>query len=363
MGGGAKRKRADARSGGDDRGKDNRKKRAWRAGDAQFSGHGVFMTCVRGKERQAAAEFIDILRETAKSSYPDLDLDALPAPVKRHAESTDTPGEEDMDQLANSTGPSTEPEKPAEEEPKAVRSAADDIEAELKAELANLKSDSSKKQRGKPGGGEGSSAPRSHPAFRFMETGTECLTFISVHPALDPFVLCYAYLTDVERTGQARSRIIHRLSPVAGFEQASVTGLGNLCHRFYPRFFPADGQGTFKIDPRIRSHNTLKRDDVIEKIAADIPAWHAAEGDQTNSRGTGYRADLKNPTHWVIVEVHKSQAALSVIQDYQRFCKWNALELANSIKMKREGMADPTKDSDDRENSSKRGCISGQKKK
>lgn len=79
-----------------------------------------------------------------------------------------------MDQLANSTGPSTEPEKPAEEEPKAVRSAADDIEAELKAELANLKSDSSKKHRGKPGGGEGSSASRSHPAFRFMETGTEC---------------------------------------------------------------------------------------------------------------------------------------------------------------------------------------------
>lgn len=43
MGGGAKRKRADAGSGGGDRGKDNRKKRAWRAGDAQFSGHGIFM--------------------------------------------------------------------------------------------------------------------------------------------------------------------------------------------------------------------------------------------------------------------------------------------------------------------------------
>lgn len=42
MGGGAKRKRADAGA-GSDRGKDNRKKRAWRAGDAQFSGHGIFM--------------------------------------------------------------------------------------------------------------------------------------------------------------------------------------------------------------------------------------------------------------------------------------------------------------------------------
>lgn len=103
-----------------------------------------------------------------------MDLDTLPAPVKRQPESIETPGEEDMDQLANSTGPSTEPEKTASEETKAALSATDDIEAELKAELANLKSDSSKKQRGKPGGAEGSSAPRSHPAFRFMETGTEC---------------------------------------------------------------------------------------------------------------------------------------------------------------------------------------------
>lgn len=79
-----------------------------------------------------------------------------------------------MDQLANSTGPSIEPTPPTAEEPKAVHSSADGIEAELKAELANLKSDSSKKHRGKPGGGEDTSAPRSHPAFRFMETGTEC---------------------------------------------------------------------------------------------------------------------------------------------------------------------------------------------
>lgn len=43
----------------------------------------------------------------------------------------------------------------------------------------------------------------------------------------------------------------------------------------------------------------------------------------------------------------QSQAALSVIQDYQRFCKWNALELANSIKMKREGMGEPQKDTGD----------------
>lgn len=208
------------------------------------------------------------------------------------------------------------------------------IEDELRAELASLREADSKtfgkrkapQQPGKGAEGGQQEKPTTAPAFRLMETGTECLVFIGVHHLLDPFDLCDTFLSEVERTGEARSRIISRLSPVAGLCLANHQELDLFARRVLPKYFPADGAGTFKIDPRIRSHNTLGRNEVIELTAQAIPR---------SPGGGGWRADLKRADKWVVVEIHKAQAGIGVLSNYVRFCKMNPLELANSIKTKR----------------------------
>jgi len=70
------------------------------------------------------------------------------------------------------------------------------------------------------------------------------VVFIKVHPLLDPFQLCYNYMEQVERTGEARSRIISRLSPVAGFCSAHSHELQALAGRVLPRFFLKEETGT-----------------------------------------------------------------------------------------------------------------------
>ncbi|PWN20796.1 hypothetical protein BCV69DRAFT_312738 [Microstroma glucosiphilum] len=354
---GGKRKR-----GGEERGQ---KKKQWRAADTNWTGHGIFMTCPRGKERKAANELIEILTDTAASLYPNLDLSQLPIPIRPPKAVDANVDDGDDDDLRNGPTlpaagtspveaiPSTSSQEtrqaeasssklpePAKIEQVAPTAKATSIEDELRAELASLREADSKtfgkrkapqqQGKGQEGGEGGQEKPATAPAFRLMETGTECLVFIGVHHVLDPFDLCDTFLSEVERTGEARSRIISRLSPVAGLCLANHQELDLFARKVLPRFFPADGAGTFKIDPRIRSHNTLSRTEVIELTAQAIPRSPAGGGG-----GGGWRADLKKAEKWVVVEIHKAQAGIGVLSNYVRFCKMNPLELANSIKTKR----------------------------
>lgn len=159
------------------------------------------MTCNRGKERQAANEFIDILREAAASLYPELDLDKLPAPVRQSKPITEAQ-ELDEDELRNgaagpsSCGSSPPPNGTAEHDedeeddiaattlPAAPLAApVDDIEAELRAELAGLKESDAKtygrksrpNKNGDKAGKEGDSdKPATSPAFQYCDLATEC---------------------------------------------------------------------------------------------------------------------------------------------------------------------------------------------
>ncbi|CAO1622734.1 unnamed protein product [Parajaminaea phylloscopi] len=314
-----------------------KQKRPWRP-DANLSGHGIFMTCVRGKEKQAASDLVEILTDTARTLYPEIDLTTLPAGTKGPALSApvDAVDEDDLDAILNG-GPPAAVEAPASAPVTApapqASVASNDIEAELRAELAELqaaKPDRGKFARRQGEKGGSSDTKTSVPPFRSIETGTECLVYVSVHANLDPFELVHSYLSKVEITGEARSRFISRLSPVASFESASIRGVESLCQRWLPKLMPEEGHGTFKIDPRIRAHSILKRDDVIASVGALIP--RSSEPDR------GYSANLKDPTHWIVIEIHKSQASIGVLRDYMRLCRYNPSELANHVKG-REGAA------------------------
>lgn len=97
-----------------------------------------------------------------------------------------------------------------------------------------------------------------------------------------------------------------------------------LCCLYLRSLLPSPRRHQFKIEPRIRSHNILSRDTIINTLASYIPR-----------RPNGWRCDLKKPDVWVSVEVHKSQAALGACRDFLRFSKLNPLELANAVKGRR----------------------------
>ncbi len=286
------------------------------------------MTCVQGKERKAALQFIDMLNELADRLYPGIAPQPIPEPSA--APVGDADDEEDMDALRNGAAASSSTETKAVEtkapetetiakEDKADKAGDGDIEAQIAAELRDIKS--SERRRG--GGGK---AVR----FRSVETDTECLVFISVAPPFDPYLLTYTLLEEVESTGVARSRFVQRLTPVSTTCPANATALADLARTVLPGFFGTnESEGrTFKIDPRIRSHSQLKRNDVIQTIAANIPT--ADPESEGGERRRIHNANLTEPDLWIVVEVVKNAAAISVVRDYNRFKKLNLQSLAQT---------------------------------
>lgn len=300
----------------------------YRVPSRNISGPGIFVTCVQGKERKAALQFIDMLNELADRLYPGIAPQPIPEPSA--APVGDADDEEDMDALRNGAAASSSTETKAVEtkapetetiakEDKADKAGDGDIEAQIAAELRDIKS--SERRRG--GGGK---AVR----FRSVETDTECLVFISVAPPFDPYLLTYTLLEEVESTSVARSRFVQRLTPVSTTCPANATALADLARTVLPGFFGTnESEGrTFKIDPRIRSHSQLKRNDVIQTIAANIPT--ADPESEGGERRRIHNANLTEPDLWIVVEVVKNAAAISVVRDYNRFKKLNLQSLAQT---------------------------------
>ncbi|EST05204.1 hypothetical protein PSEUBRA_005468 [Kalmanozyma brasiliensis GHG001] len=311
----------------------------YRVAAKNISGPGIFVTCVQSKERKAALQFIDLLNEVADRLYPGV----VPQPQPQEGEAKKDVGmteEEDMDALRNGAiaeasvpPPATETEtiEAAEgsttKQAEAKKSDEDDIAAQIAAELSDIKS--SERSRGP------SNKKAAAPRFKNVETDTECFLFISVSPPFDPYLLVYTILSDVELSGEPRSRFVQRLTPVIATCAANQTDLTTLARTILPSYFstnPDEGK-TFKIDPRIRSHSKLKRGDVIQVIASNIPtAEPEVEGGE---RRRVHNANLTNPDYWIVVEVVKNSAAISVVKDYERFKKMNLQMVAQAANEKR----------------------------
>lgn len=311
----------------------------YRLPSRNIAGPGIFVTCVQSKERKAALQFIDLLNEVADRLYPGVAAQPVAeVEEKKEAAAADVGEEEDMDALRNgavaeSSAPAPQPVEDQEEkqaEPLTKEAAEnDDIAAQIAAELKDIKSSErtrgSHSKKGKPTG----AAPR----FRNVETDTECFLFISVSPPFDPYLLVYTILADVESTGEPRTRFVQRLTPVTATCAANAADLATLARTILPQFFstdPAQGK-TFKIDPRIRSHSKMKRNDVIQTVAAAIPT--DAEGSRIHN------ANLNAPDLWIVVEVVKNSAAISVVKEYERFKKMNLQSVAQAANERKAGQS------------------------
>jgi len=222
---------------------------------------------VKGKEKATVGEVYALFESLAEEFWPEDDADKLSVNHEAIGESDDEYG------------------------------GGEDIEKAIAKEIKSMK------------------RPRREQRFTNCETHTACLVFMACKPPIDPVALIHEHMSEVERTGVTRTKFARRFIPVSGTCDANVPEIISLLQRLLldSELAKEDKPISYKIELRIRNHNTLEKDEVIRAIAKCIPTCH--------------KVDLKNPEVFILAEVFKSFFTMGIVKDYMRFKKFNVVEV------------------------------------
>jgi len=189
-------------------------------GKRHVDGPGIWVSCVKGKEKQTVGELYDLFDSVASEIWP--------------MEETNDDSEIDSETPNIS------------------------LEAQIANELSAIK------------------GPRKEQRFANCQTSTPCVIFLSCKPPVDPVELVVRYVKDVERTGVTRTRYTHRLVPVSGNCVANLPEIEALCRSVFKPFFERhpDKKFKYKIEIRMRNHTTIPRATLIQHVAQCVPEGH-----------------------------------------------------------------------------------------
>ncbi|KAI1797271.1 hypothetical protein LXA43DRAFT_1138693 [Ganoderma leucocontextum] len=240
-------------------------------GQRNIDGPGVWVTCVKGKEKQTVGELYDVFEALANQLWPMESVTACDAP--QGSDGDDDEG-------------------------------ADDIEKQIAKEVASMK------------------RPRKETRFANCQTNTPCVVFISCKPPIDPVKLVVTHVQNIADTGVTHTRFSQRLTPVAGSCVANIPEIQSMCTRIVRTAFSEQPEKKFKykIELRMRNHNTLTRDKLIPELAKCVPEGHIVS--------------LNDPELFILVEIFKSVCGISVVKDYYNLQKFNVVEIANAKNLK-----------------------------
>jgi len=137
---------------------------------------------------------------------------------------------------------------------------------------------------------------------------------------IDPVRLIIHYLHEVQRTGISRTRYVQRFTPVSASGSASLAGLRSLAEKLIPQAFEdlSPNPCTYKVQIKIRSHNTVQRSDAIEEVLQFVPRKHVIQ--------------LEEPDLVILVEIFKNTCGLSVVPEYYNLQKFNPSQILASGK-------------------------------
>jgi len=260
-------KRARASAGAPRRGK---KKAKWFAsaraggGTIPYGARGVIVTCDGGKERSAARDVARNLGERYERARA----------RTREGDVRDGDG-------ANGARAATD---------------ADDAGDALAAELDALR------EAGK------------NPPFKEISLDMRACTFVRAsREVADVADVATLVKADLERARDANatfSRHAMRVVPVETTCFAGVDEIKEACKPLIEKHFESGKAQTFAIAFERRANNALHRTEVIEAIAGMI--------EQPPNK-----VNLGDPDLTIMVEIVKGVACLSVVQDYEKLCKYN----------------------------------------
>jgi len=241
-------------------------------GKRAIDGPGIWASCVKGKEKQTVGELYDLFESLASELWPE-------------SAAADASDDEEGRRNALDDG--------------AVEEEEVDLEKQIAKELASIK------------------RPRKEQIFASCQTNTPCVIFISCKAPVDPVELVLKHIENVTKTGVTRTRYTHRLTPVANTCVANAPEIRSLAQRVLKPFLAQNPDLNFryKIEIKVRNHNTMPRQTIIDTIVSCVPS--------------GWIVNLENAEVFILVEVFKSVCGVGIVKDYYAHQKFNVMEIAN----------------------------------
>ncbi|WVQ95063.1 hypothetical protein IAU59_002155 [Kwoniella sp. CBS 9459] len=202
-----------------------------------------------------------------------------------------------LEQIADELYPETI-EESVKEEPGADNL---DLEDMLKKDLAAMNNENKSKR------------------FQLCVHSIMCVIYINVLPPLSPHKLVRHILEQAESSARTPLRFCKRLLPMSATCGATVKQLAECASEVAKKDFEADDGRSLKfaIDTNTRASDKMERMEMITTIAEEI-----------TKLGKGHTVDLKNPDKTVLVELFKNTVGLTVLDDYERFKKYNPSSVA-----------------------------------
>ena len=179
----------------------------------------------------------------------------------------------------------------------------DDVESALQNEINNLHE-----------------TPR---RFHQVKTNVKNVMFIKCNDELDPILIADRIFHEVERTGKQYTRFLLRMIPIqttCKINENFVKSLESLLEKIPNNNIDDDDDATFMIQCKVRNNTDCKRLQMIEEIVAVVnrvrPKW---------------KVNFDSPKYTVVAEVLQTVCCLSIINNVEKFCKYNLLELAKKV--------------------------------
>ncbi|PVF98057.1 hypothetical protein CPB86DRAFT_873688 [Serendipita vermifera] len=258
-------------------------------------GPGVFITCVKGKERQAGREIRDVFESIAEKLWP-----------SAHATTED--GSQAVD-----TKPLEDEEDEEEDE---------DIESLISKQRVTIQTDDTLGEAKKGSRADGKT-DQSKPKKRIVihYTDTPCILFAACLEPIDPVQLTIAYLDEVKASGVARTRTVQRLEPISNTSVAALPELLLLAEKIVAKGFTSKEQEdhkptSYKIIAKVRNNSKLSSQKIIEELPKKVPL--------------GNPVSLKTPELVILVIVFKSVAGIGVIPRYEELKRYNVTQLVEA---------------------------------
>ncbi|KAG7663357.1 uncharacterized protein J8A68_003105 [[Candida] subhashii] len=151
-----------------------------------------------------------------------------------------------------------------------------------------------------------------------IDIDCECLVFIKTKKPIDPEELVEKVCEESYESTVKRTRYTQKLSPVMDSCSASKEELQNLTRRVLARHFhQSEDQKPIKFAINInkRNFNTLNKDQMIKAIAECVGNEH------------GHKVDLKDYDKLILVECFKNNIGMSVVNNYQKYNKYNLQQI------------------------------------
>lgn len=155
--------------------------------------------------------------------------------------------------------------------------------------------------------------------FRFQAIDSGAANCIFIKTTIpNPVELGVRIVRDLNQTKDQKTRHLLRLVPIEIVCKASLDDIVAAAGKIFDKHFLGGEGKTFSIIYNKRYNNSIKRDEIIDKLA-----------DLVTLKNCKNKVNLKNPEVSVIVEIIKGLCCLSVVEEYVKLKKYNLIEIAN----------------------------------